>query len=451
VTVAVTSTAAGAPTASYDPDNKVLTIDIEADGSTNANQIIAALGAVPEFTATLDTSDEGANSGLGVIGAFTDANFASTGNSGGEPGTLFINIEAGVSTAQQVADAINAEGTFAAANDHFDATSEALAGKGAVDATATAVTSGGSGIAGDNSPVQVVAQLAAQGNGIELVDDSPFGADSQGNPRSVKVLNHQSSQAAVDLGFVAKGETESSTTIPGVAAAGDADLTGENTDITFTARNAGTPLNGVQVEFVNNAAIGDQALVSYDAGTRTLTIDVEFGTTSANTVIDAVNGQAGGLFSAALSTAAGENTGQGTIDAADTGVVATLSGGTADVLTAADRNPLETEGVFNTLHRLQQALLENDTVAIERMLKSLDDDMLRLNFGRAEAGARQQSLATLQIRLENEEVELTSALSKEIDVDFTEAISNFTARQAALEASLRTAGSVLQLTLLNFI
>ena len=38
-----------------------------------------------------------------------------------------------------------------------------------------------------------------------------------------------------------------------------------------------------------------------------------------------------------------------------------------------------------------------------------------------------------------------------VEVDLTEAIADFTARQFALQASLQVAGNMLQLTLLDFI
>jgi flagellin-like hook-associated protein FlgL len=46
---------------------------------------------------------------------------------------------------------------------------------------------------------------------------------------------------------------------------------------------------------------------------------------------------------------------------------------------------------------------------------------------------------------------LRTALSDEIDVDLIEAISNLTARQISLEASLRAMANVLELSLLNFL
>ena len=54
-------------------------------------------------------------------------------------------------------------------------------------------------------------------------------------------------------------------------------------------------------------------------------------------------------------------------------------------------------------------------------------------------------------RLQDENVQLKSALSDDMDVDLVEAISNMTARQYALQASLQTAANLLQLSLLDFI
>ena len=85
------------------------------------------------------------------------------------------------------------------------------------------------------------------------------------------------------------------------------------------------------------------------------------------------------------------------------------------------------------------------------LAERLDEDMSRVSFARAEIGARLQSLQVIDFRLQDENVQLQSSLSQEVDVDLVEAISNLTARQFAFEASLRTAGSLLQMSLLNFI
>ncbi len=63
----------------------------------------------------------------------------------------------------------------------------------------------------------------------------------------------------------------------------------------------------------------------------------------------------------------------------------------------------------------------------------------------------QQGLDAVGARLDDEGVELQRALSDEIDADLLEAISNMTARQAALQASLQLTSRVFQLTLLDYL
>jgi flagellar hook-associated protein 3 FlgL len=75
----------------------------------------------------------------------------------------------------------------------------------------------------------------------------------------------------------------------------------------------------------------------------------------------------------------------------------------------------------------------------------------QLTFSRAEIGARQQGLDILESRLGDEEIELRSTLSAEIDVDLLDAISELTARQASFQASLKTASIISQLTLIDFL
>jgi len=125
--------------------------------------------------------------------------------------------------------------------------------------------------------------------------------------------------------------------------------------------------------------------------------------------------------------------------------------GANQVLQSQDRNTLETDSVFNTLLRLRTALETGNTEEIGRSLERLDSDMSRLNFARAEIGGRIQNLEVIDVRLQDENVQLQSALSEEVDVDLIEAISQLTARQYAFEASLRTTASLMQMTLLNFL
>jgi flagellin-like hook-associated protein FlgL len=120
-------------------------------------------------------------------------------------------------------------------------------------------------------------------------------------------------------------------------------------------------------------------------------------------------------------------------------------------LVGADRHYLDAASVFTTLIRLRDALNSGDVTAIERAITAIDDDIGRASFAHAEIGARERALDISKRSLEDEDVQLRTALSDEIDVDLIEAISNLTARQISLEASLRAMASVLELSLLNFL
>jgi flagellar hook-associated protein 3 FlgL len=98
-----------------------------------------------------------------------------------------------------------------------------------------------------------------------------------------------------------------------------------------------------------------------------------------------------------------------------------------------------------------QALDTNDAWEVSRAVGLLDQTTLDMNFARAELGAREQGLDMMALRLEAEEIDLRAALSEDFDADIVEAISNFTARQIALQASLQTAATVMQLTLLDYL
>lgn len=128
---------------------------------------------------------------------------------------------------------------------------------------------------------------------------------------------------------------------------------------------------------------------------------------------------------------------------------APTSGGSR--LTGRDVNQLEVTGAFNSLIKLSRALVDNDLPEMTRLMPQLDDANLNVNYARAELGARQQTLETMQLRLQDEEVEIQTALSEELDVDLAEALSNFTARQAALQATLQSSAAISRLTLLDFL
>ncbi|MBC8355060.1 MAG: flagellar hook-associated protein FlgL [Planctomycetes bacterium] len=286
----------------------------------------------------------------------------------------------------------------------------------------------------------ITARLAQFGNGIQITDENNSGA------QSLTVVRGESF-AAWDLGLIERNQDTASLSVstPAEATVTFPQPNDRNTGIVIAATVGGPSFNSVQVIYRDILSAGS-ATATF-AGGR-LFVDIDAGQTTANTIIDAINAQ--GTFTADLETIQDPaNNGSGVITT--TGTVATFSGGTYDAVQGADVNPTETKGVFNSLLRLSAALVDFDIVEIGRAVEMLDDDFGTLTFARADLGSRARSLDVLAERVQDEDVQLRATLSEEIDADLVKAISDLTARQANLEATLRLIGQTLQLTVLNFI
>lgn len=299
--------------------------------------------------------------------------------------------------------------------------------------------------AGSLFPVE--ARLVAVGNGIEIVHDEPNGTVELA---VIQPIRGTEIQAAHDLGLVPKNpeQLQSDPPLPALPSAANVQLTGANNDFRIESAKAGELFNDVNVVIVNNAAVGDVALVSYNTLQKTLTIDVDPASTRSSTVVQEINNQ--GDFSAVLdSNSEPGNDGSGLVT--ETGTVAVTAGGRAEILAGVDPNRQEVRGSVDALLRIAEVLETDDHVELQRALAILEESQEQLTFARAELGARQQGLATLQSRLESEKIDLRSALSTEIDVDLVAAISEISARQVSFQASLQTAGLLAQISLLDFL
>jgi len=238
----------------------------------------------------------------------------------------------------------------------------------------------------------------------------------------------------------------------GTPASASVAFAGTDNDVTITAQTAGdgTPWNGTNVVF-NGVAGGPIGFTSIP-GMLTIDYDSTAPVSTAQEVITAL--MADGAFTANFTIALdpadpGPNDGSGLVDATD-GIAAPMANGT-DTFTGDDTNPLETKGIFTALVRLQAALKVNDPLEAQRAIDLLDKQTVNMNFARAELGARQQGLDIMQTRFDSEQIDLKSSLSEDFDADLAQAISDFTGRQIAYEAALRSSGQILQMTLLNYI
>ncbi len=556
-----------AATASYNSSSKQLTIEIDDDGETTVQSVIDAIALDGTFTAAHDTTLESASSFDGTA-SIDSADIGlvqgNTGNTGGAAKTLYVRIQAGVTTANQAIAAINAEGTFTATADLSDSTSAANAGTGTVSLTATGdLTAGGSGTALDQtSGLRIVnagqtydvtfenaetvedllnvlntsdaglhAEINSAGTGIGIrskINGSDFQIGENGGTTAAQlgVRSFERETRLDDLNYGVGVPVGEGFKIPAVTGTDfsitakdgssfNVDLTGSEslaqvvTAINTSATNAGVavtaslpvpPGNVLQLDDTSGGAgnfvvteVPQSTAAEYlglipngqtslstslatftgnddlytdftiTVGGQDYGIDLS-GAKTIGDVIDAINATATGV------TADLSSTGNGITLSASGPITVTRNGEsqTAELLgfipkgettvtsasnsfTSADHNYLENKSVFSTLIRLRDALTANDINAVERALEDINVDISRVTFARAEIGATAQSLDLSKSSLEDEQVQLKSALSEEIDVDLVQAISELTARQIAMQASLQVTSNILKLSLLDYI
>lgn len=387
--------------------------------------------------------------------------------------TLTVRVQSGSSTAAQVAAAITAEGTFQAAVDFHDATTKAQAGTNPVEvntfnqvtsggfgetldlAAGITITNGGTSVTIDTSTVTTVEEL------LNLINGAGMGVVAEINPTrsgiSVRsrlsgadfMIGENGGQLATQLGLrttIATTKLADFNRGLGVPTAADA----TRDDLLITARD------GTQLAVNLSTAVTVQDVIDL-INTHPANVGIpqpitarlaQFG--NGIELVDASTGPGALVVAAAEGSQAAEFL--GFVPSGQTQVSTTTADADGNyVLQSTDRNTVESDSVFNTLIRLKAALERNDAEEIGRSIGRLDTDITRVNFARSEIGSRLQSMEVISARLENEDVQLRSALSNDIDVDLVEAISNMTARQFALQASLQTAGNLLQLSLLDFI
>ena len=116
----------------------------------------------------------------------------------------------------------------------------------------------------------------------------------------------------------------------GIKSTGRLASTNANNDITITASTNGIGFNDVTVEYVSGGTVA----ASYNRGTKTLTVTIEDGESTANEVIAAINAE--GTFSARLDgrdTTSGNLAGTGNVNIQNFGIV--TDGGSGEPLDTA--------------------------------------------------------------------------------------------------------------------
>lgn len=413
-----TGGAPGSEVITYDEANQEIAIGI-VPGSTTAKQIVDLFAATPgardDFSLRL--GDEGSGndgSGLLQVGEAT----TSGGTSGGVD--FVITRADGVAMGIDITGAVTISDVIDRINNHPDNPPRAPG----------------------QSP-WLVARLASYGNGIELVDESVGSG-------VLTVQRNPLSTAAMDLGLIPAGQEKAAAMDLGSLGQAAVASPGANNDLVFQTKFPTTQGNGYQIVFEDS--LGEPEKFDFDPVNKVLRFRIQPGVTTAQRITElfAADPLAGELFEVHLDPSDG-NDGSGLVAPTDTANSPKISGGESQTLIGRDVRPLETEGIFTALIRLQNALTNNDVPEAQRAIDMLDQGVLNLNFKRAELGARQQGLEILGQRLDDENLQLQNAMSNDYDADLAEVISNLMAKQSAFQASLQATALIFNMTLLDYL
>jgi flagellin-like hook-associated protein FlgL len=456
----------------FDATAGVLRLRIDSSGATEVQTLTNAIDAEGTFTAAHDPSapaDGPFNPSATISAADVGVVTGNTGNSGAAANTFLVSMEPGGTTANHVVAALSGDSDFASRFtvrlDGKDTSSPAFAGAGLIDVNSGGITSGGSGEALDlasgllirNGPntyaiefsaaetveellnvlngsgANVLAEINASGTGINIRSrlsgtDLFIGENGGATATQLGVRSLDSATSLAELNY---GQ--------GVEASGGVDFTILRTDgVALDINLAGANTIADVIDLINNHPnnTGDVVVARL----------AQFG--NGIELIDANPAPTGPLVvEQSFTSRAAEELGL----VAKGETIAAAAPGNPAQLISRDVNPIEVRGVFNALIRMRKAIDAGDQGALERAAQLLDEAFEVINFSRAEIGARGQALDVLATRLEDEEVELKKNLSDEIEVDMTEAISSFTARQAAYQATLQLSGRLFQLSLLDYL
>jgi flagellar hook-associated protein 3 FlgL len=215
-------------------------------------------------------------------------------------------------------------------------------------------------------------------------------------------------------------------------------------------RKDGTDL---AIDVSSATTIGDVIdLINNDAANQDLATQVIARLSTLGNGIELFDGNIIGTDTLSITAAFGSNAAieLGLIPSGSSTATAT-AGVSGDTLTGTDTNPQEVSGLFNSLIRVRDALDNFNREELSRALALLDEDFDRVTFARGDIGARNQAIDTIQTQIEDQVNQLKASLSDDIETDLPEAISNLTAKQAALQASLQLAAQVFQTSLLNYL
>ncbi len=107
--------------------------------------------------------------------------------------------------------------------------------------------------------------------------------------------------------------------------------------------------------------------------------------------------------------------------------------------------------VFDTLKKLETALMANDKAGVQESLDRIDGAINQVVLSRTQMGSRVMSIDNSLNSLHASNVDLKTTISQNEDADAFEVISNMNKTEDTLKATLATSGKLVEKSLMDFI
>jgi flagellar hook-associated protein 3 FlgL len=369
-----------------------VTIADTSNGHTAADLGIA--GTFPAATSTPGSSVNAKVTGLTPLSALNNgagldpAGFIITSGSGSTAKTATITL-AGLTTVQDLVNAINNSGTNVTAK----------------------LSADGTGIEADNN---------ISGVPVTIGENGGLTATQLG----IRSFTAQTSLSSLNDGT---GVTFASATQPGAA------------DFTITQQDG----SSFSVDLTGAKTIQD---VINKINTAT-------GNTAPNNVVASLNATGNGIQLVDNSTGSGAlsvTALNGSSAASQLGILKTAAS-PASTINGDDVNPVQPTGLFSSLMKLRDALLNNDVQGITQAGTLLQADANRITQASGLVGAREQDIQNRITDTQNDQLNLQSSLSLLQDTDMTTAITQFQMVQNAYQAALQVGAKQFTMSLMDFV
>lgn len=107
--------------------------------------------------------------------------------------------------------------------------------------------------------------------------------------------------------------------------------------------------------------------------------------------------------------------------------------------------------LFNVINSLSTSLRTNDKQGVQDCLEILDETLSQVVLARSQIGSRSMAVGSLVQSLERSKVDNQASISSHEDADVFATMSDITKTEGTLQATLQTAGKLVQPSLLQFL